>query len=424
MERLRQDVRAAFARQQEKLGDVSGLSHLLVREALTVSDQGHGRLRQAAAGGAALLLAAAVVGALIVVRAGTHPATTPAAPPVTAPTAVPTLAPTTAPGWKAVQYPLTQPLQVAATTPVILFTDPANPLQVDGVTWDGQASGRVAEKSQRYGIFPNPAGTLYVDGTSFKDRLGQAVAQYTTPTKGFAGTWADDFSHYCEVVSPTPGGPLSGTQPTTLQLAAIGQQPRRVAQVGTVSGQTFVRTAACSTEHDRAVVVQSAGQGVGTAQYWVVQLSTGRILWTHSFNTAGTSMVQVIASRDGQYVAEVSSGMVGSGQPTTTTIYGAAGSQVCQLSTRITGFSWDGSLVVTTDASGRATVLRWRDGTTVWTAPDELRIQSAFPEPNGQRIGVVAVSSASAGAATTAELYTVSPDGSAHILASVNPSVP
>src|SRR5207249_311906 len=39
--------------------------------------------------------------------------------------------------------PMSQLLQVPASTPVILFRDPLNDQQLDGVTWDGSARGRV-----------------------------------------------------------------------------------------------------------------------------------------------------------------------------------------------------------------------------------------------------------------------------------------
>ncbi len=427
MERLREDIRAAFVRQQERLGDVSGLSHVLVREAMAGMDRNRARLRQTAAGGLAALLTAAVVGTLIAVRANAHPTTHPAARPVTAPTAAPSEAPapTAAPTPKTTA--LTQQLQVSAGTPVILFTDPADHQQLDGITWDGQTAGRVAPKATRYGVLPNPSGSLYVDGTDFKDRSGQVVGHYTTPTKGF-GTWADDSQHYCEMVNPGGGNPAASGEPTTLQVAAPGQSPRRVVTVGTVSQQTFVRVAACSITGDRAVVVQSAGQGVSTAQYWVVQLSTGRILWTHSF-TPGASMIQVVAAPNAQYIAETSYVAGQQANTTNTTVYGAGGLAVGHVSLPIVAFSWDGSLAVSDDYYGHVAVINWlgwKPGSTpVWTGPDGLVGHNAFPEPNGQRMAIVVAPKDPpfAGGITPADLYVIGPDGQARKLVSSSPSI-
>src|SRR5207249_12265961 len=79
---------------------------------------------------------------------------------------------------------------------------------------------------------------------------------------------------------------------------------RELLQLGTVNNESFVTVAAFSVEFDRAVVVQSAGQGIGTAQYWVVELSTGKILWTHNFQESKARPVQIVSSRDGQTIAE------------------------------------------------------------------------------------------------------------------------
>jgi hypothetical protein len=97
---------------------------------------------------------------------------------------------------------MSQLLQVPATTAVILFRDPVDLEQVDGITWDGSARGRVANNPDlRLGFVQNFSGTLYGWTGYIRDRTGALVASPAVTTKGFAGTWADDGQHYCSMVS-------------------------------------------------------------------------------------------------------------------------------------------------------------------------------------------------------------------------------
>ncbi|HYS01563.1 MAG TPA: hypothetical protein VET82_04355, partial [Candidatus Eisenbacteria bacterium] len=134
--------------------------------------------------------------------------------------------------------PLAQPLLVPLTTPVILYHDPVNPDQVDGITWDGAASGRIASGA-KLGFTPNPAGTLYatLGDRAIYDRSGHLVGSYSGYMKGF-GTWADDERHYCQMVGRSATPPAS--EPATLQLGAPGETTRTIAQVGTVGLQATI----------------------------------------------------------------------------------------------------------------------------------------------------------------------------------------
>jgi hypothetical protein len=171
-----------------------------------------------------------------------------------------------------------------------------------------------------------------------------------------------------------------------LQVTAVGQTPRNVVQVGRKYDQSSTGVAACSIEKDRAIVVQSAGQGIGTAQFWVVQLSTGRILWTHSYSDAGSHITNIAPSRDGQHIAEVSYNQAAGAS--TTTIYGPTGAVLGHVVGAVNTFSWDGSLAVVADWQGPISVVRWRDGTVVWRGPSDGGYLGATPEPGGQRFAV------------------------------------
>lgn len=350
------------------------------------------------AGVALVLIAASAIGVSVVIRGlhATNVTTHPSPTPIATPTATP--APT----------PMSQLLQVPSSTPVILFRDPVSNQQLDGTTWDGSARGRIGTYPDiAMGFVQNPAGTLYGWTGYIRDRAGARVASPTANTKGFSGTWADDGQHYCSMVSKSALPPAGG-EPATLQVTAVGQAPRNVVQVGRMFDQASASVAACSIEKDRAVVIQGTGTAPSTVQFWVVQLSTGRILWTRS-NTGDT-----VASRDGQFIAEISYSQPGGGSASTT-IHNASSAVVGHLAGRIEAFSWDGSLAVHVADSGAVSVVHWRDGTVLWSGPAGAGYYDAMPEPGGQRIAVFLLdpSHPQTGGWPPHNLYAVGPDGKA-----------
>ncbi len=377
--------------------------------------------RELAAGIAALLLAAIVIGSFAYIRAVSRPHTV--TPPVTTPS--PNLRPPSPVG-------LTLPLNVDPATPVILFNDPANSNQVDGMTWDGQSAGRITQIPNAgqsvctptatgedctappwgNGAPPltnaqasNPAGTVFVAVPYFYDRSGKAIATlshtagpYADQGVGlyFVGTWADDGTHYCQVV-PIFGGTSAATG--TLQLTTPGGTPRDVVRRGLqAAGENTLQVTACSVLADRAVVVQAEPSGPGGrsfAQYWVVQLSTGKVLWTRDLH--GTGVANLVPSVDGRYVAEV--------QPAgTTTVYGANGSVAGHVKGFVQAFSWDGSEAVVVSGAGQASVVRWAGGAAVWSEPPGEGLSGFQVEPGGTSIAIQTVNGT---------LYLVPPDGHA-----------
>ncbi|HEV2012547.1 MAG TPA: hypothetical protein VGR77_01475 [Candidatus Dormibacteraeota bacterium] len=392
MNDLRQQIHDVFARQQTQLGDVSDSSNRMLRAA-TGGRRVNRQMWPSMAGVALVLVAATAVATSVVIR-GLHPrpSTTTRPTPSASATTVPT--------------PMSRALQVPSTTPVILFHDPVDFNQVDGTTWDGSAKGRVVVGSEvGMGFVQNPVGTL-LGGTGYiRDRTGALVASPPVNTKGFAGTWADDGRHYCSMLSKSAAPPAGG-EPTTLQVTAVGQAPTNIVQVGRVYDQTSVGVAACSIEKDLAVAVQSGSSG-NTVQFWVVQLSTGRILWTRP------SLGDIRSSRDGQYIAEVSYSQAA---PSATTIYGPRGAVLGHLTGRVEAFSWDGSLAVQmTDYGGPVSIVRWRDGTVVWKGPSDGGFLAALPEPGGQRIAISVRDPKypQTGGFPPGDIYVVSPDGQA-----------
>ena len=353
MTRLRDDVRTAFEREQTALGDVADARHRLLHSALAERDQPASRGLQWPAAVAAVLIAGIVIATFAIAKANNHSRVVPAATPSASPSPSPVVSPT----------PLANQLVVPAGTPVILYHDPADFDQLDGVTWDGKNSGKL-------GTGVTNGGNASPDGSKFT----------TLGDKSLAGVfWADDSVHYCVVVRT---GSSDVTGPGTLQIGAQGAQPRNVARVGTIGASGLNAggpvVIACSPSADRAIVYQAGGQGVGVQEFWVIQLSTGRTLWH------GGGGAWITASHDGDYVALSPA----PGQPTK--IYGADGKQVAELPQQVFAFSWDGSLVVVAGSFGSTpSVVDWRSGQTIWTCPNRaLNYWQSFAEPGGTRLAI------------------------------------
>jgi hypothetical protein len=139
----------------------------------------------------------------------------------------------------------------------------------------------------------------------------------------------------------------------------------------------------------------------------VVQLSTGRILWTRPSG-------DIRASRDGQYIAEITSDQATGSA--TTTIYSPTGAVLGHVAGRVDAFSWDGSLAVQMENYGQqVSIINWRSGTVVWKGPSGGGYLEAMPEPGGQLIAV-SVSDPQhpqTGGFPPRNVYVVGPDGQA-----------
>jgi hypothetical protein len=382
MDDLRREVIEAFDKGQAELGDLRGVRERVLRGAYAGRSARLDNRLQLAAGIAAILIAAIVIASFVYVRAVSQPS----------------------PAGR---------LNVPDSIPVILYHDPANNNQIDGITWDGRSSGRVGDGGINGGT-SNPAGTLYSTATDIRDRTGKVVGPLAnSPIKTSRVTWADDELHYCQVV-PAPYKGV-GPGPGMLQLVLPGGQTSNIAQIGTYPAPTENSAppsiAACSVQNDRAVLVQGSGTSNLSVQNWVVQLSTGRILWTHSIKLTGSPVgVAITATHDGQFVAE----SIALPAPSKATIYGPDGSAIAHFVGTVRSFSWDGSLAVMSPDSGApVTMIRWRDGTVVWTGPAGLHYRTVRSEPGGTRIaiGLIEPNPSDATGVVTVNLYVVSADG-------------
>jgi len=319
---------------------------------------------------------------------------------------------------------------------VILFYDQSSAGLIDGMNWDGQV-GEVTSMPTDARTLPtssNPAGTFFYASPNIFDRSGRTVATLTGGGSDLPGTWADDELHYCQI-APIHGANTStatGTFTVTgeLQLTTPGGVPRDVAQVGTQdpSANNFT-VIACSVLGDEAVIVQTSGSSLNPygrtpSQYWVVQLSTGHLLWARDLRGAG-GIANLVASRDGRLVAEVQSNG-------TTTIYSTSfdtsgatispnGVAVGHLNGKVRGFSWDGTLVIAgpnpaldpaKEPPGRASVISWSTGTVIWTSPAGQGFSFFQAEPGGSRLAVLTLRLSSSGVTSgPSVLYVLSADG-------------
>lgn len=298
---------------------------------------------------------------------------------------------------------LARQISLPGATPLILYHDPANFDQLDGMTWDGQIRGRIGPGFRNGGI-PNAQGTLFSTTSDIRDRSGSVVATFDSTNASIF--WADDGRSYCSLART---GSRDVASPAELQVVLPGHAPMDVARVGTFSpaglnaGGPYL--VACSPGSDRAVVVQSGGQGLGTAEYWVVQLSTGNVLWRR----APENGVQLAASHDGRLVAEDFGGGGGS------VVYGSDGSVTARLDTSISAFSWDGTLAVTSRTGGPVSLERWRDGTVLWRGPvgTGYGYWGGVTEPGGTRValGLRDPALPQTGGFPPVDLYVVSADG-------------
>jgi hypothetical protein len=393
MDDLRPEIHEAFADQQSKLGNLADSRERLVRGALAARNVHREGRTQLAAGVAALVIAALVIATFAYVRNGVG--ATRHGPPV------PASSPT----------PLSRPLSVSNDTPVILYSDPVNEAQVDGITWDGKQKGKVAWPAKQ--ATANPPANLFATAAEIRDRSGAVVATGNFYGKSFIGTWADDGQHFCLMVPAGLPGP-SGV-PAILQLVLPGQAPRTVAQVGRMYEQVITKVFACSVRKDRAVVFQSFGNSPAAAQYWVVQLSTGKVLWTHTFNPSSATLV--VASPDGEYISETSVAQANPGSA----IYSADGTHLAQLSASVDAFCWDGSLAVTNggNVSQPVTVVAWRSGNVLWSGPAGYILSRVEPQPDGSSLAIwiSAPTQLTYASGPHADLYVIASDG--HVIAHV-----
>ncbi len=379
MSSFRQDLRAAFAAQQQGIEPLGESPQKVFERGLARAGR-RAVLPQLAGALAVSLAIAVVVSVLMVMRL--HQSTPAPARPTVVPTSV-----------SATPTPLPSPTPVMAvfaapdSVPALVFHDAVDRNQLDAVRWDGSGLGRLRMTGST-----NRTGTLFATSTQILDRQGRPVAPLTVDGKGLP-VWADDGRTLCRTMPETAG--VTGV-PATLQLESVGGQWRSIGQYGTAAESLGVGIAACSTLNDRAVLLQAHYQGGGASVIWVVQLSTGRVLWSRTYPLNGTAKIDVAASRDGSLVA-VGQSTCCPRSGVATTLYGPSGELLGTFEGHAGGyagqaFSWDGSRIVLASGAdeSQVSIVDVRTKSTVWRAPDGQKVAGVAVEPGGEnRLGLV-----------------------------------
>lgn len=365
-------------------------------------------------GAAAVILAAFVVVTLVLgIRSFSHGPR-----PAGRPTSTSAVTPSPSPAATAAPAPVrvAGPLNVPDSTPVIPFRDTGSDVLIAAVAWSGGQPGLLgvpAPVQGRGSASPDGSRFLLDAGrTSVYDRHGSKVGDVPLIGKT-VGTWADDSRHLCAMrYSGTATSAADG--PTTLVVSQPGEAARDVAQVGRLQAQSGPSVMACSIVADTAVVTQSIMGN--TQEIWMVRLSTGAVLAHHTYATDSTSSTMVTASRDGALLAETRQPFPAGSGPTTTSIRRTADrSELARVDGRVAGFSWDGELAVILNDSGTgASVVRWRTGETLWTAPPGHSVGPVLAEPNGSHVAV------GLNVTGRVDLWIVGPDGARLALTGVN----
>jgi hypothetical protein len=301
-------------------------------------------------------------------------------------------------------------------TPVIPFLDESAAPRVEAVTWSGGRPGVLGVPSRPYAGAENvsPDGSRFLVETTVYDRRGASLGDVTGP---IGWRWADDSRHLCGMrLTLSTGTPTTAVNgPATLVVTQPGQAVRDVAPVGRLDVASMARLLACSFATDTAVVVQeTAGEYV--TETWTVRLSTGATLSHHTY-TKGSAVDLVSASADGTLLVEWRPVIPAGSAPVTGTILRAADRTVLgTVHGWVLAFSADDQLAVVAAGLGNeVSVVRWRTGETLWTAPAAQSVHPVIVEPGGARVAVwVSVS-----ADGPMDLWIIGPDGGRKVLTGI-----
>src|ERR1700730_3216492 len=250
--------------------------------------------------------------------------------------------------------------------------------------WNGQAHGTVAVRVA--GQSPDGSKLLVSDPSGrIMDSAGNVLGSLP-PIRTYLW-WADDSNALCML-----GGNMRGDE---LEVVNVNGHATAIASIPPpASPPQVMKLAACSDLTHRAIVY---GYGYGNVySLKLISLIDGHIIHQESFLDA---MVDLVASPDGQFVAErlpVSPGLTLIRQLPSGTIVG----QLTGVYVR--GFSWDGSLVAVDTSGyagpGQAQVIDWRTSHVLWRMADNS-FPFVLPRPFGTELAMAvwAPGSATAG---------------------------
>jgi hypothetical protein len=370
MEELRSEIRAAFEREQAAHPPITALRRNVV-EVVTAHPRRVPNYQWLAVA-AALLLGILVVVGLMSTRYA-HRAVAPVTHPKTSPVAGDYGPP-------------------PAGVPLIYVHDPNHPAWLIAYDWAATPRGTVKLSQPLPGVQMAPDGQSFLSVPTakggpglFLDRLGQSVTSPGAAGRYAGGVWADDNRHFCSVAFDQTA--FSWTLVTHLPAEA----PRQVNEIARDSGvgQSSINLAACSFRHDQAIAIRTTV--AWPSELWVIRLSDGKVISHHTYTAR--ELMTVVATGDGVYIAENSSGVA----------YGALRTNIRRVSdwtvvsplepsAQVLGFNTDGSLALifqsTSLAPNHLEVIDWQARRRIWNYDGPNGYGSFVPNQKGFAIAL------------------------------------
>lgn len=201
-----------------------------------------------------------------------------------------------------------------AGVPLVYLKDPTHPGWYAGFDWSGNPRSTIRLRTppdNLMNLVQAPDGSAFVTigpktgAGEFYDRVGNPVGS----APGFREPiWADDNRHMCGITEDTNG--------SWWDLATIlpGARAQMVAQIIPFDANPVappgggVSVIACSFVSGNAVLARDAHSG--PTEFWVVQMSTGKLL-VHRLLPPKGPIGTLVASPDGKLLVENSSQSVG-----------------------------------------------------------------------------------------------------------------
>jgi hypothetical protein len=280
-------------------------------------------------------------------------------------------------------------------TPVVLYWRSFAPDGLYAASWSGALyKVPMVDLPQGSLAVQSPDGSrLAIGDTAYDTSSGATTHLPFDATKGdLSVTWADDSRHMC-LTRRLPGD----GSPSEISFVSPGSPPKVLGKLGSQGQQVPGATVlACSATSNRVVVANVGGDN-DTSDVWVLDAATGAIRYHRTYpistKTNGNIGVFVVASPDGQYLAETDAA---TGSSTIRRI--ADDSVVARLSgMEVHGFSWHGDLVLAAprppdfslvnSSMTNPVVIDWHKGTTVWRSPAGAAFSGRLAaQPGGKAI--------------------------------------
>lgn len=368
MDDLRNDIRAAFEKEQAEFPPAGDLRPRLVRAA-AAQPRTQPNFQWLA------VAAALMIGVLVVVGLMSSRLTNRGA--VTHPKSIPS--------------PVGDYGPPPAGVPLVYVGDPNHPGWYIGFDWSGKPRGtiKLAQPLDQFtDLVQSPDGSGFlasskgVSSGPVLDRLGKPLAAFPIPDGTRQLVWADDNRHLCSAAYQNGHLLLSWHVPGyTSNSAVVGQEPDPSMGIG---GDIGIDACAFATD-PRAVLDRD--YGLRPSEYWVIHLSDGKVL-LHAQVPAG--VINVVASKDGDYLAENAS------TAKSTRVIDLSSGQVTNLDPKlwVLAFTGDDKVALVTPQAWtagsptRLEAIELATGRVLWTYAGGQELQAFYMQPGGESIAL------------------------------------